>query len=409
MDTDTIYNYDELKLKLLKFSKHKIIYEETNNIKFLDIKKKIQNYKNESNQKKKFITVFIVSDNKVIMQYDERVDKFNLKKFDPYINEKDDLKIIIYFFDTIHENNEYINFLNVCENIKLKISFKNHMSTFSKINLPINGFLSICFTFFTIFALSEYGIPLTKVTDFHIIVILQIFSILFLAIMLSFATTLVLILIIPLLLYTWTGYNNLFILSILEVIILLSFTWYLKKYYPNLLNKLPIFIIKPSLYITAFFSAFCSILFLTIMGQSILSSFFPHIAFYNKSGYELVLNEYITRFSGYPKILIKNQKEYYVPVVDSDYYYVYDIEKSKNQYLSYLKDQKMKSRLNSICENDSTKKEFQKNYIVNNPYIKPQFLTEKISIEDNDITLEPLQKFEKLIKLEEINTLCEKR
>ena len=79
MDTETIYNYDELKLKLLKFSKHKIIQEEANNIKFLDIKKKIENYKDEANQKKKFITVFLVSDDKVIMQYDERLDKFYLK------------------------------------------------------------------------------------------------------------------------------------------------------------------------------------------------------------------------------------------------------------------------------------------------------------------------------------------
>lgn len=404
MDIDTIYNYDELKLKLLKFSKHKIIHEENNNIKFLDIKKKIENYKDEPNQKKKFITVFLVSDNKVIMQYDERVDKFNLKIFDPYINEKNNIKIIIYFFDTSHKNNAYINFLNVCENIKLKINFKNYISIFSKINLPINGFLSICFTFFTIFALSEYGIPITKVTDFSVITILLMFSILFLAIVFSLSTILIIILLIPLLLYFYAGFDNLFGLGILEAITLFTVTWYLKKYYPNLLNKLPILIIKPSLFIMAFFSIFCSILFLTIMGQSILSSFFPHSTFYNKSGYALAINEYITRFSGYPKILIKGEKEYYVPVVDSDYYYVYDIEKSKNQYLSKLKEKK----LDSICENNSTKEEFQKNYIVNNPYIKPQFLTEKISIDDNDVRLEPLEKNERLIKLEEINELCKK-
>lgn len=408
MDTDTIYNYDELKLKLLKFSKHKIIQEEASNIKFLDIKKKIENYKEEPNQKKKFITVFLVSDDKVIMQYDERLDKFYLKIFDPYLNEKNNLKIIIYFFDTTLKNNEYINFLNICENIKLKKSFKNYISIFSKINLPTNGFLSICFTFFTIFALSEYGIPITKVTDFHIIVILQMFSILFLAIILSFSTILIIILLIPLLLYIYAGYNNLFVLGILELIAIITINWYFKKNYPNLLNKLPILIIKPSLYIMAFFSVFCSILFLTIMGQSILSSFFPNSPLYNKSGYELVLNEYITRFSGYPKILTKNKKEYYVPVVDSNYYYVYDIEKSKNQYISDLKEEKMKSRLNSICENEFTKKEFQKNYIVNNQYIKPQFLTEKINMKDEDVKLEPLQEFERLIKLEEINTLCKK-
>ncbi|WP_323595953.1 hypothetical protein [Aliarcobacter butzleri] len=158
----------------------------------------------------------------------------------------------------------------------------------------------------------------------------------------------------------------------------------------------------------ATFSAFCSILFLTIMGQSILSSFFSHSKFYNKSGYELAINEYITRFSGYPKILIKNEKEYYVPVVDSDYYYVYDIKASKNKYLSDLKEEKMKSRLKSICENENKIKEFLKNYIVNNPYIKPQFLTEKISMEDNDVKLEPLQNFDRLIKLEEIDSLCKK-
>gem|GEM_PF-6484309 len=407
MDVDTIYNYDELKLKLLKFSKHKIIHEKNNNIKFLDIKKKIETYKNEYNQKKKFVTVFLVSDNKVTMQYDERLDKFNLKIFDSYLNEKNNLEIIIYFFDTTLKNNEYINFLNVCENVKLKINSKNYMSIFSKINLPINGFIGICFTFFTIFALSEYGIPITKVTDFHIIVILQIFSILFLAVMLSFAFVLSLILMIPLLIYVYAEYNNLFILTILEVILLLVFNWSFKKYRPNLFNKLPIFVIKLFLSIMVFFSASFSILILIIMGQSILSSFFPHSKFYNKSGYELAINEYITRFSGYPKILTKNQKEYYVPVVDSDYYYVYDIEESKNKYLSDFKKEKMKSRLNSICENNFTKEEFQKNYIVNNPYIKPQFLTEKISMEDNDVRLEPL-KLEKLIKLEEINTLCKR-
>lgn len=407
MDTDLIYNYEELKLKLLKFSKYKILNDETKNIKFLDIKKQIQEYKNESNQKKKFITVFLISDNKVIMQYDERLDKFNLKIFDPYINEKNNLKIIIYFFDTTHKNNAYINFLNVCENIKLKINFKNYISIFSKINLPISGFFSICFTFFTIFALSEYGIPIIKVTDFHIIVILQMFSILFLAIFFSFSAILIIFLLIPLLLYIYVGFNNLFILGIVELVVLLITTWYLKKYYPNLLNKLPILIIKPSLYIMSFFSIFCSLLFLTSMGQSILSSFFPYSKFYNKSGYELAINEYITRFSGYPKILIKDQKKYYVPVVDSDYYYVYDIEKSKNKYLSDLKKDKMKSRLTSICEKDSTKKEFLKRYIVNNPYIKPQFLTEKIKIDNNDVKLEAL-KFESLINLEEINDLCKK-
>lgn len=408
MDTNEIYDYDELKLKLLKFSRYRIISEEKNNINIFNIKKKIENYKKESSENKEFITVFIVSDNKVIMQYDERVDKFNLKIFDPYMNERDNLKIIIYFFDTTLKKNEYINFLNICENIKLKMNFKNYMSIFSKINLPLNGFFGICFTFFTIFALSEYGIPITKVADFHIIVILQMFSIIFLAMILSFSTILIIILLIPLLLYVYAGYNNLFVLGIFEVIILLTVTWYLKKYYPNLLNKLPIFIIKPSLYIMATFSAFCSILFLTIMGQSILSSFFSHSKFYNKSGYELAINEYITRFSGYPKILIKNEKEYYVPVVDSDYYYVYDIKASKNKYLSDLKEEKMKSRLKSICENENTRKEFLKNYIVNNPYIKPQFLTEKISMEDNDVKLEPLQNFDRLIKLEEIDSLCKK-
>lgn len=252
MYTDTIYNYDELKLKLLKFSEHKIIYEESNNIKFLDIKKKIENYKKESHQNKQYITVFIVSNNKVTMQYDERIDKFNLKIFDPYMNEKDNLKIIIYFFDTTHKNTEYISFLNICQSLKLKINFKNYILFFSKINLPINGFFGICFTFFTIFALSEYGIPITKVTDFHIIVILQIFSILFLTIILSFFSVLVIILFIPFLLYIYVDYNNLFVLATLEMTILLLLNWYLKKNYPNLLNKLPIFIIKSFFFITAF-------------------------------------------------------------------------------------------------------------------------------------------------------------
>ncbi|MFX4230186.1 hypothetical protein ACOL3I_01680 [Aliarcobacter butzleri] len=407
MNTDTIYNYDELKLKLLKFSEHKIIYEESNNIKFLDIKKRIENYKKEFHQNKQYITVFIVSNNKVTMQYDERLDKFNLKIFDPYMNEKDNLKIIIYFFDTRHKNTEYISFLNICESLKLKINFKNYISVFSKINLPINGFFGICFTFFTIFALSEYGIPITKVTDFHIIVILQIFSILFLTIILSFFSVLVIILFIPFLLYIYVDYNNLFVLTTLEITILLLLNWYLKKNYPNLLNKLPIFIIKSFFSITAFFSISFSVLILTIMSQSIFSSFFSLSPLYDKSGYELAINEYITRFSGYPKILTKNDKEYYVPVADSNYYYIYDIEKSKKQYISDLKEEKMKSKLNSICKDNFTKKEFQKNFIVNNAYIKPQFLIEKISINDSDAKLEPL-KLEKLIKLEEINTLCKK-
>ena len=408
METNTIYNYDELKLKLLKFSKHKIISEDAKNINFLDIKKKIENYKKEFNQEKKFITVFIILDNKVTLQYDERLDKFNLKIFDPYINEKNNLKIIIYLFDTTLKNNGYFNFLNVCENIKQKTNFKKNISIFSKINLPLNGFLGICFTIFTIFALAEYGIPITKVTDFHIIVILQIFSILFLIVILSFFSIFAIILCIPFSLYLYVEYHNLLVLGLLEVIILVITNWYLKKNYPILLNKLPMFIIRPFLYIMAFFSAFFSILILIIMGQSVFSSFFSHSPLYDKSGYELAMNEYITRFSGYPKILIKNKKEYYVPVVDSDYYYVYDIEESKNKYLFDLKEEKMKSRLNSICENNFTKEEFQKNYIVNNPYIKPKFLTEKISMEDIDAKLEPLN-LKKLIKLEEINTLCEKR
>lgn len=410
METDTMYDYDELKLKLLKFAEYKIIDKESNNIKIFDIKKEIDNYRKESNQNKKYLTAFIISNNKVIMQYDERLDKLNLNKFDTYINEKNNLKIIIYLFDTILKNSEYLNFLNICENVKLKINSKNYMSIFSKITLPINGFIGICFTFFTIFALSEYGIPITKVTDFHIIVILQIFSILFFAIMLSFVTTLSVILIVPLLLYAWTGYNNLIVLGIVEMITIFSVTFYLKKRHPNLFNKLPIFMIKLFLSTMAFFSALFSILVLLIMGQSIFSSFFPDSPLYNKSGYDMAINEYRTRFSGYPKILIKNQqKEYYVPVVDSNYYYVYDLEKSKNQYLSDLKEEKMKSKLDSICKNSSTKSEFQKNFIVNNPYIKPSFLTEKINIKDDDVKLEPLEKSERLIKLEEIDTLCEKR
>ncbi len=407
MNTDTIYNYDKLKFKLLKYSKYKIIYEEANNVKFLNIKKKIENYKKEPNQDKKFITTFIISDNKVIMQCDERIDRFNLKKFDQYINKKDNIKIIIYLFDTTIENNEYISFLNICENIKLKISLKQYISIFSKTNLPLSGFLSICFTFFTIFALSEYGIPINKVTDFHILVILQIFSILFLSMIFSFFSILMFFLLVPLLLYFGVGINNLFILVALQLITFYIVNWYLKKKHPNLLSKIPKFIIKPTLLITAFISLFLSTIFLIIMAQSILSSFFPYAIFYNKSGYELVISEYITRFSGYPKILIKNQKEYYVPVVDSSYYYLYDIEESKNKYLSDLKKQEMKSKLDSICKNDSTKKDFQKYYILNNHYIKPQFLTEKMSINDNDVILKPLQK-NLLIKLDDINALCKK-
>jgi hypothetical protein len=82
-------------------------------------------------------------------------------------------------------------------------------------------------------------------------------------------------------------------------------------------------------------------------------------------------------------------------------------EESKNKYLSDLKKQEMKSKLDSICKNDSTKKDFQKYYILNNHYIKPQFLTEKMSINDNDVILKPLQK-NLLIKLDDINALCKK-
>ena len=147
-----------------------------------------------------------------------------------------------------------------------------------------------------------------------------------------------------------------------------------------------------------------SILVFVMMSQSIISSYFPNFKLYDKTGYELAMHEYLTKFSGYPKILIKNQKEYYVPAIDSDYYYVYDLEESEELYLSSLKQENMKPKLESICKDSNTIKEFQKNYIPNNPHIKPQFLNEKIKIEDND-ELKSF-KYDNVIKLEKINELC---
>lgn len=405
MTDNTIYDNDELKLKLLKFSKYKIIDEESKNIKSFNIKKKLLNYKNELNHEQKYITIFIFSANKIVMKYDERIDKLDLKFFDQYLDEKDNLRIIIYLFDTSNNSNEYIDFSNMNENIKFKIEFKNYISIFSKFTLLLSGFFTMCFTFFTIYALSEYGIPIMKMMDFHVIVILQICTILFFILLCSLSTIIVIFLFIPCLIY-YIGIHHLFILFIIQIGILIISIWFLKKYYLYTLSKLPLFIIKIFLHLTVFFSAFLSLMILFIMSQSILSSIFPLNKLYDKSGYFLAIEQYSTRFSGYPKILNMNEKKYYVPIIDSNYYYIYDIDKSKKLFISSIKNEKQKSILASICTNDNTKREFQKNYIFNNPYIKPQFLTEKISIKDSNIELQPLD-FNILISLEEINSLCE--
>ena len=405
MKQDTIYDYDELKLKLLPSSKYKIIYEQDNsNIKFIEINKKIEYYKKELNQEKTFITAFIIYKNKVVMQYDKRLDQFNMNIFDNYSNKKDDLKIIIYLFDATVNNNCYLKFLNICENIKFKINLKNYFSIFSKISLPLSGFLSISFTLFTIFALSEYGIPLNKVTDFNTLAILQIFSILFLSIIFSLFGILMYLLLIPLLLYFFVGIKSIFILALIQILIIFILTKYLKKYNPILFSKIFKSILKFSIFIMGSLYLSFSILVFVMMSQSIISSYFPNFKLYDKTGYELAMHEYLTKFSGYPKILIKNQKEYYVPAIDSDYYYVYDLEESEELYLSSLKQENMKPKLESICKDSNTIKEFQKNYIPNNPHIKPQFLNEKIKIEDND-ELKSF-KYDNVIKLEKINELC---
>lgn len=402
------YNYEELKLKLelFEFSQYKKLDENMSKINFKDIKNELKAYRISPKQDKKYITIFLVSNDKIIKRIDKSLDKFKLQIFKQYKNEKSNLKVVCYIFDTTNKQSsfDYQKFLYKNTFFNITESLQNGLSIFKQKIIPLLGLLSAFLLLFTYLGVSEHGIPSSYIADTPIIAFLLMASFTVFAGLLVVLYLGIIFLLIPLILCVIFDCFAPIPFGLILISYLLIFYIYFTNKFPLLVyeyHRLLGFLAKLLVIVLPSFSALIIGFYII---QSILSSYYPNNNFYGKSMYTSVILEYQARYSGYPKILKRDGKEYYVPVKDARYYYVYDIKNVKKRYFNDLSKGKQ-DKLSKICMSSQIEKEFIDGYILNNKYIKPKYLTLHFSINDTSIIIEDFNK-SKLINFDDIDELC---
>lgn len=397
-------DYEELKLELLKFSKNKIIDDYAKDISFFENYRKLFKYKLEQN-KNKYIVVLLVSDDKVVKKIDNRLDKFTFKFWKKYFNEKENIRVVVYLFDTDNENAQLENFLGVNSKLTLKSEINYAFDFFKKyITIP-SGLLGALIVFFTYLGITEYGIPIDKVQDATSISYLLIAGIGTVVGFFVLIIPIVFYFIFPILVCSFLCNGHLPYWLIVLFIYFLVYNLLGRKY-PVIINLINHFLIEITKGAVFSIIALSIITVTLIISQSILSNLVPDNKFYDKSGYRMVLSEYLLHYSGYPKILNKDGKDYYLPVKDNRYYYVYDVNNVKDEYFSWLKKEKHNKKLAEICDNNTTKNKFKEQYILNNPFIKPGYLNKSFKIDDSNISIEAFD-MDKLISDKDVENLCD--
>jgi len=398
--------YKSLKLKLLKFSQYKICEKEVNSLKCKEVIKSIQKLRKDNNEKKSYISILIISDDKIIDTIDSRLDSFNLNFFKKYSKAQKDIKIVVYFFDMKDKftKNKYHSFLEENSFYTYKERAKNAYSVFKLYFSPILILLGLFVLFFTYLGVAEYGIPSDYITDIASIAFLMISASAITIGALILLMSVVTFFFIPFFFYAIFEFNGLWSFLIILVIYIILFYGFFKNAYPLKTKFIHQFMLQLNLILIAGFTIVLILGSGFIMTKSILSTFFENNKYYDKSGYGLVINEYFNHCTGFPKILKKEDKYYYLPIKDSKRYYVYDIDDVKDRYNTLLKNN-TEGSYGQICKNDEMKNKFYKNYILNNPYIKPAYLKEQFKIDNKEIKVEDFN-MSKIITFSEINNLC---
>lgn len=403
-------NYEELQVDLLRFARYKILDLTLAISDKKTMLKELQEIKDNQELNKKYITAIVVYDNKVIETINEKANKFDLKFLRKFKNNTDDLKIIIYLFDITDKKNHtaYNSFLKVNNPSIFTNQLKEDFQTIKHI-APIFGIVSAFVFLFVYLGLAEYGIPFGEVTDTASMVSMLISIFLIFIVILTFSYILVAYFVIPFFVCYLLDISEILHCSNYSIMIMIGI--YLFGIYFILNRNFPLLVSKYNNIVKEFIrdntfivSIGISIVLIIIMLQAIISTFLPKNTFYSKSAYAFVGSGYHYYYSGYPKILKKNEKYYYVALKDARRYYAYDIQNIKERYFDLLRKDEQK---NSICKNDTSKKEFIKGYILNNPYIKPKYHTQYFKIDDKNITIEEFN-INKLIHLDEIKKLCNK-
>jgi len=382
-------DFEELELVLLKFSKYRICDEELKAIKCSETIAKLKDIR-ETNENKKFITVFIILNNKLVHKEEKRLDNFSLEFFSKYSNNKDKkgFRVIAYCFDTTtkSEKEEYLDFSTTNNRFNFLNEIKKAPLIIKKYIAPIFALIGGLTLLFTYLGFSEYGIPTSYISDTPSIVFLIISSLVILA--------------------------SLSLVIFIFIIAVLSSIYVVISYFSKKINPLQEYnntkrILRIMKHLVWFVPGTILLIFTILISGSILSSITSNNLF-DKKAYELVMTQYFHKHSGYPKILKKDEKYYYLPVKDARYYYVYDIEKVKKLY---LEDATVKTRIMGMCRDknnfDKLFENFKRYYIVNNNYIKPEYLNEHFPIADKNITIENFNT-SKLITRKDILKLCSK-
>ncbi len=403
-------DFQSFQLKLLKFSKYKIFEAEGNEITCKDAINKLKKLRKKGDEKQKYITTFIIFDEKIIKRIDERLDKFTLSPFYAYEITKDKFKILSYCFDISDKNakNKYHTFLATVSQEEIKCKLKDDFSFIKQYISPFIFLFTGLILFFTYLGFSEYGIPDSYIADIASISFLIIASIIFTLIVVIVSISIAFYLLIPLILCEIFGCSWQILIIGSGIYLFLFFT-VLRIKKPLLVSQINTLWIDFIRSLSIVIGVIIIFIFVFLISQSILSSLIKNTNFNNKTAYEFIMSVYFSNYSGYPKILTKNEKTYYLPVKDNRYYYLYDVEEVKKNYFNLLL-KNYKNKLDQICYSKQNKLEFIHSYILDNPYIKPKRLKEQIPINTKDVDIH-IEDFDmsKLITLNDINvSLCQK-
>lgn len=409
-------DFNLLEEELVKYSKFVIFKENGNSNICKKAILKLQNLRASGDERKKYITIFVVFNNKVIDRFDYRLDKFKLNIFSSYDTKDAKIKFIAYYFDTDKkiDKSSYKSFITYLDKDDIKYSIYTKYNSIKKAILPLTSIFTGLILLFCYFGLSEYGIPIDLISNMAVITFLLTVSVFAIPIVTGVLIIVYFLLILPILFGIYFNVSIPTIAFFIIGYIFIVFILYINNIYPNIVKISKVFLSEVStVFIT--FLTFIMVSFFTLgilitiyytIMKDLKNNPAPYMSKYVV--YEWVISYYYRYYSGYPKIVYKNKKMYYLVANDDIFFYTYDIDDVKSRYFKLLKKKENKYTLKEICKNSNTRETFKKNYIINNPYIKPNYINKYISTSDKNITIESFDK-SKMIDIDDINNkLCKK-
>jgi len=365
-----LINFEEIEPHLVQFSEFKIYDKENKQISYLDARKELEKIKEA--KKKENITAFLIFKGQIIERIDTSLG--NLDYFEKIYKDKENLRLVIYNFKDEAKYKKFLSNSKIDEYDNILISFrKKIIKNYFRISL----FILLITTFIVYNIFIDFAIPFDSTIDLIFLFKSEIFIVLFLYLFVPILLPMICIrctfpFLLSMIIY-WI--MNIFNVSMPINILVTLFSFFIFYY---LIDKK---YIKFS-YINKIYSYVLVFGLSPFIGLVLISS-----TYLNDTKVNLVINPY-QKVYGYPKIIEKDNKEYYIVAKGKYNYLGYDIEEHKCKFITLkYKDNKNFEDSNMPLSDFIT----DDNSEITSLYMKPQ-----LNIKDKNITILNSDLFKKI-------------